>query len=432
MLSPQVRMPLCPSHPARPARVVRVIASSLALLSFLAVGLIASHAHAQAAGLAVVVTNKDALARLDGNGGGITKRTDAASREGVNLQDCRGDQSINFPLTVTGFAPGDVAQIWASNGALDCTDPNNRPGVTSVHCFQVGTFSLVNTTQTTIKVKALLAATGITTLDSFGCPAVDISTITVYFMVFRGGVATAAAAKDTVPIKVDTQGPVGLTGIKALPGDQAITISWDSVGEAGAQDIIGAQALCDPTPAPSLATDAGTTQVCTEAGDADPDASATPEPNCTTVAREGAAAGGPIPSTGQIPSNGLACTTATFATSKAVGCGSVTGTTGNTIRIDTINGQPLQNGTVYAVAVAGTDSFGNVGSVSSATCQFPEATSDFWRDYRNAGGQSGGGCAVEGPAVPIGSFSLMLVGGVAVLSTLRRARAQKRARRNDR
>jgi len=419
-----------PSHPASSASA---IAPGLALLSFLAAGLIASPSHAQVAGLGVVVTNKDALPRLNANGGGITKRVDPASREGVNLQDCHDDQSINFPLTVVGFAPGDVAQIWASNGAVDCADPQFRPGVTSVRCFQLGTFPLVNTTQATVKVKALLAATGITTLDSFGCPAVDISTVTVYFMVFRGGVATAAAAKDTVPIKVDTQGPVGLTGIKALPGNQAITISWNSVGEAGAQDIIGAQALCDPTPAPSMATDAGSTEVCTEAGDADTDADApaTPEPSCTTVAGEGGAAGGPIPTTGQIPSEGLACTTATFAASKAVGCGSVTGTTGNTIRIDSINGQPLENGVVYAVAVAGTDSFGNVGSVSSATCQFPEATSDFWRDYRAAGGQSGG-CTIEGPAVPVGSFSLMLVGGVAVLSTLRRARARKRARRNDR
>ena len=78
MLSPQVRMSLRSSHPARPARVVRVIASGLALSSFLALGLVGSSARAQVAGLAVAVTNKDALARLDGSGGGITKRSDPA------------------------------------------------------------------------------------------------------------------------------------------------------------------------------------------------------------------------------------------------------------------------------------------------------------------------------------------------------------------
>lgn len=393
-------------------------------------------ARAQATGVSVMVTMPGALPRLDANGGAVTKRVNPASTEGVNLSDCHADQSIEFPLVVTGFAPGDVSEIWASNGSTDCTDPQFRPGTQSVHCYKLGSFPLVNTTQTTIKVKALLGATGITTLDSFGCPAVDISTITVYFMVFRGGVATAPAAKDTVPIKVDTQGPTALSNIKALPGNQAITVSWDSVGEAGAQDIIGAQALCDPTPAPASATEAGTVQVCTDAAtDVDADAAETPEPTCSTVAGEAGVAGGPIPAPAAIPSNGLACTTQAFAASTAVPCGGVSGSTGNTIRIDNINGVPLKNDTVYAVAVAGTDSFENVGSVSSAICQFPEATSDFWSDYRNAGGQSGG-CSVEGPAVPLGSFSLLMLGIVMTLSTLRRARRSARKtsapRRNDR
>ena len=412
----------------------------LAVLSFVsglavvAGVLVAAPARAQlTGGVSVMVSTPAALPRLDANGNGVTKRIDPASAEGVNLSDCHADQSIEFPLVVTGFAPGDVSEIWASNGATDCTDPQFRPGTQSVHCFKLGSFPLVNTTQTTIKVKALLAATGITTLDSFGCPAVDISTITVYFMIFRGGVATAPAGKDTVPIKVDTQGPMALTGVKALPGNGAITISWDAAGEAGAQDIIGAQALCDPEPMQSTGSDGGgTSQVCTEAGAAaaDADASETPEPTCTTVASEAGAAGGPIPLPAAIPSEGLACTTAAFAASKAVPCGTpVTGTTGNTIRIADINGVPLSNGVVYAVAVGGTDSFQNVGDVSSAICQFPEETSDFWSDYRNAGGLSGG-CSVESAAVPVGSLSLLMIGIVMTLSTLRRAR--RLARRNDR
>jgi hypothetical protein len=415
---------------------------SLSALAAMATLGVASPAHAQvASSVAVAVTTKDSLPRLDANGGTIAsndRRQDPATREGINLTDCRGDQSIQFPLTVVGFAPGDLAQIWATNGSTDCSDPNFRPGTQSVHCTQVGTFSLTNTTTATVKVKTLLGATGITTLDSFGCPSVDISSITVYFLILRGGAATAAIAKDTVPIKVDTQGPAALTGVKVLPGNQAITVSWDSVGEAGAQDIIGAQALCDPSPAPATATDAGSTTTCTVDGsaaaiDASDDAAVVDAgATCTTTANAGGSAGGAIPSTGAIGSDGLACNTEAFAKSTAVPCGSVNGTTGNTIRIGAINGVPLQNGVVYAVAVAGTDSFGNVGSVSSPSCQFPETTSDFWRDYRAAGGQSGGGCAViESPEVPVGSFALLLVGGVFVISTMRRAR-RAQPRRNDR
>ncbi len=422
-------------------RAASVRVACLATLAVAAVS-IASPAQAQVTtGTTVSVSMKDTLQRLDANGNNVTKRVDPANREGVNLSDCHADQSIVFPIVESGFTPGDVAEIWASNGAVDCTNPDNRPGTLSVHCYKLGTFPLTTTTSTTIKVKTLLTATGVTTLDAQGCPSVDISTITVYFMILRNGSATMPVATDTVPIKIDTQGPLGLTGVKALPGNGAITISWDSVGEAGAQDIIGAEALCDPAPTPSTVTDAGGTTVCVEggttttddAGDAEASTATGSEPSCSTVPAEGGAAGGPIPTTSEIPSNGLACTTQAFATSTAIPCGSVSGTTGNTIRIDNINGMPLMNGVVYAVAVGGTDSFENVGSLSSTVCQFPEQTSDFWQDYRTAGGQAGG-CAVEGDALPIGSFTLLTVGSVMTLSILRRKRDKraKAKKRNDR
>jgi hypothetical protein len=431
-----------------------LVLASLSLFAFAFASFVAAPAQAQTASVAVAITAKDSLPRLDGKNTGITKRTDLASREGINLQDCHDDQSIQFPLTVLGFAPGDVAQIWASNGAAACGDPNFRQGTTATtatHCTKVGTFALVATTTATLKVKTILAATEVTNLDSFGCPVVDIETITLYFLILRGGESTAAVGSDNVAIKIDTKGPLPLSNVRALPGDGALTISWDSVGEAGAQDIIGAQAFCDPAPAPSGATDGGSSQVCTDSStdsstdaDADPDAAASaPEPTCSTVADEGGAAGGPIPVATGIPSDGVACKTAAFTTGKAIPCGGVTGTTGNTIRVDAIAGAPLMNGVVYAIAVGGTDSFANVGDLSSPTCQFPETTSDFWKDYRAAGGQSGG-CAVEGPGVPMGSLSLLMLGIVMTLSTLRRARRSARkashasppqargARRNDR
>ena len=401
----------------------------------------AAPAHAQTtASVAVAITAKDSLPRLNGTGTSITKRTDVASREGINLQDCHDDQSIQFPLTVLGFAPGDVAEIWASNGGAACSDPMFRQGTTAtsaIHCTKIGTFALAATTTATLKVKTILSATEVTTLDSTGCPIVDIESITVYFLILRGGGSTAAVGSDNVAIKVDTKGPLPLPNVRALPGDGALTISWDSVSEAGAQDIIGAQAFCDPAPAPSGATDAGSSQVCdssTESSadaDADPDAAASAsEPTCSTVPNEGGAAGGPIPPAMGIPSDGVACKTAAFTTGTAVPCGKgVTGTTGNNIRVTSIADAPLVNGVVYAIAVGGTDSFANVGDLSSPTCQFPETTSDFWKDYRAAGGQSGG-CAVEGPAVPMGSFSLLMLGIVVTLSTLRRAR--RALRRNDR
>ena len=59
--------------------------------------------------------------------------------------------------------------------------------------------------------------------------------------------------------------------------------------------------------------------------------------------------------------------------------------------MSSVAGKPLVNGTHYAVAVAGTDAYGNVGKLSTVICEFPEQTSDFWNAYKNAGGESGGG-----------------------------------------
>lgn len=415
------------------------------VFSFLLVTLLPARAFAQT----VAITNKDSLARVAGDGvTSVTKRDSTLSREGVNLQDCHDNQFIEFPLTET-FAVGDAAEIWATDqgGSSDCSDPAKRPG-TPPACYKVGTFALSTTTTVTIPVKTLIRGTGDSaTLDSQGCHLIDNATVTVYFMIFRGGTTTAAAGKDTAPIKVDTVGPAPLANVRAQPGNTRISVAWDSVGEAGGQDITGAQAFCDSSPVPVTAFDAGSSQVCTDA-DADPDAAdgtATPEPSCTTVANEGGAAGDPIPQPPNIDSNGKACTTKAFAQvngknvvpdakfSAMYGCGSITGTTGNTITIKDVGGAALANGRTYAVAVAGTDSFDNVGELSSPICQFPEETSDFWADYRKAGGQAGGSfCSIDGAGMPAGSFGFMAVGAAFGASALRRLRHRLQRGRNKR
>jgi hypothetical protein len=186
--------------------------------------------------------------------------------------------------------------------------------------------------------------------------------------------------------------------------------------------------------------------VCTTVdADVDADAADTPEPTCTTVVTPaGTTAGAAIPQPPNMDSNGKLCATAAFtpASGKTITpdrafndkylCGSVTGT-GNTV---VINASPangggstaLSNGKTYAVAVAATDSFGNVGQLSAPICQYPEATSDFWRDYRNSGGQSGGSfCAVEGPGLPVGSFTALGMGLAVGASAWRRRKRDRRA-----
>ena len=429
------------SMPVRPARLHAFLFAFVALT---VLTLAPSRAQAQAT-LAIALSNGTSgstvsLPRLDSNLNSVEKRNPSLNPEGVNLQDCRDNQYISFPLTITGTG-NLIGEIWATDTGAACSDPVQRNS-TAAQCYKIPSarFIITPTQTVNINVKEMIKGIGdqSAVTDASGCRQINLSTIDVWFLALSG--STASAQLD-VPIRVSTLGPQPLSGVRALPGDTRISIAWDAVGEGGAADVIGVVAYCDADPQPVGATDGGTADVCTTA-DADPDADAseTPEPTCTTTSTSGTAAGDPIPAPGAIDSNGKACATSAFtpasgkklipdrAFNDKYQCGSVTGT-GNTVVAAKVADKDLVNGKTYAVAVAATDSFGNIGELSAPICQFPEATSDFWRDYRNGGGQSGGGfCSIDGPGIPAGSFSLLMVGVVVGLSSLRRARRSARRR----
>ena len=86
-------------------------------------------------------------------------------------------------------------------------------------------------------------------------------------------------------------------------------------------------------------------------------------------------------------------------------------------------GKPLDNDKIYAVAIAAIDQFGNVGPLSSVFCEKPERTTDFWENYKNAGGEAGGGfCSVEGAGLPVGSLTVTGIMAVALVGAIRRRR----------
>jgi hypothetical protein len=393
------------------------------------------------------------LVRLDANGNQITKRDAGHHPEGVSLQDCRDNQSIQFSLIITNIAGNGntlTGEVWATDAAADCSDPVQRgSGVQQCYRLENIGFPIAPNPIVNIPVKQMIQGLGDqSTLGPDGCRVINSAVINVWFLALAG---TTANGQLSVPVSVDTQGPSPLSNVRVQPGDTRLFVAWDQVGEGGAEDITGALAYCDPNPVPAGPTDAGSTEVCTtpEAGpDADDaDTSETPEPTCTTVPLEGGAVEPIPPPDTSVDSNGKACATQSFAPVNGQPlipdtalhdkyfCGEILGVTGNTIKITDINGVPLQNSHIYAVAVAATDSFANVGQLSSPLCQWPEPTSDFWRSYRNAGGEAGGGfCSIEGPGVPVGSFGLMAVGIVVGCSTIRRIRRIRRCsdRRSDR
>ncbi|MDB4942011.1 MAG: hypothetical protein JWP97_1545 [Labilithrix sp.] len=424
-------------------RVASSLLSVVAPCALALFGLFASTpARAQTTGVAVTITNATSLARVDPNGNSVTKRP-LIMPEGINLQDCRDNLELVFPLTVTGFATTNNFEVWGTDqSGADCTQATARSGATQT-CYPVAAnFARTQTQSVRIPIKELIKGINPTDVGSDGCRRVNAYTISVYFLVLAGTDVTGNA-KTT--LSVDTQGPTGLSGVHVLPGNEAVSVRWTAQGEGGADDVIGAQAFCDPNPVGSTASiDAGATTTCTDdAGmvvtdvDAsDPAALAEAGVTCTTVANEGgtSAGSGTIPAPGSaFSSDGEVCTTAAFAPVNGeplvadqalidkYGCGRNDSNTGSEIRIGSIGGAAPVNGKVYAVTIAAIDSFGNLGELSETRCQFPEETTDFWRDYRGSGGESGGGfCATSAPGFPAGSFGLLALGVVIGLSSARR------------
>ena len=158
------------------------------------------------------------------------------------------------------------------------------------------------------------------------------------------------------------------------------------------------------------AIDGGTVEVCEDAGTT-PDAPPAAECSSANFKKED---GSPIFPTADFDAK--------------YKCGEVTGNTGSSAIAQRIGNAPLTNGTRYAIAVAATDRFGNVGLLSDVVCETPELTTDFWDEYRKAGG-SAGGCAIGGSEIPVGSMTAMIVGAALAVSAVRRRMTNRSAGR---
>jgi hypothetical protein len=84
------------------------------------------------------------------------------------------------------------------------------------------------------------------------------------------------------------------------------------------------------------------------------------------------------------------------------------------------NAVGLVNGVSYTVGVAATDTYANVGTLSTLTCQVPQPITGFYKAYRAAGGTGGGGfCSFSVKREPLPLVALL---GLASCLVLRRRR----------
>lgn len=390
----------------------------------------------------ISIANETSLPRIDKNGNDIKKRDQTLNPEAVSLQDCVDDQRIRFTLLMAGFEGNASIEVWAAAGGVDCSAQTTRTSA-SQQCWKVSSnVPLSQTVNVDIPVRNIMSGAppntpvAPSTDPNNLCGKVDLTKISVQFLYFSpGNIATPASKKD-VAITVDTVGPAPPTGIRVLPGNTRIQVTWDNIsGEGGLSVLSGVRVYCDPAQATTITTtkDASCTITQNEAS-TDPDAEAgTEDAGTTEVCEEG----------GVSTTTTADCSSANFLQTTSDGkvepktpdgafnstylCGEAPGNTGTTVVATKIGDKPLVNGTRYAVAVAATDAYGNVGPLSDVICETPELTTDFWENYRDAGGQAGGGfCATAPEETPLGSFASFGVVIVAAAGVVRRMRKGRR------
>lgn len=414
-----------------------------ALLAVLAALFVTRAASAQSINL----VSEASLPRYDAEGRQLQKRTTNLSPEAVSLQDCVDDQRIRFSFLNSGYEANSVIEPWASITG-DCKSVLARGGVSGTTggvatCWRIGpAISLVPNASIDIPVRAIMSGVGrVGTPDATAniCGKIDLANVNVQFVYIppganQGGDATVSK---NVTIIVDTVGPAPPSGLRALPGDTRIHVRWTSISGgssdasastsnsgAGLTELTGIKIYC----ALNEAGDGGggtivpaATQVCTDAGDDGGDGG-DGGVTCTETEAE-SDSGSP---------NSETCGSSAFVNADGSSklpdtqfnnlyeCGSLAGNVGSAVTAEEVAGRPLVNGTTYAVALAATDKYGNVGPLSSVVCERPEETTDFWNNYKRAGGD-GGGCATGGDS-PAGSLATLGIAASAIALSLARRR----------
>jgi hypothetical protein len=312
--------------------------------------------------------------------------------------------------------------------------------------------------------------------------------ITIFFLpTTSAGLAINNSGAYQYPVKADLVGPPAPTNVSTSVGDTLFTVNWTPSIDA---DTAGYDVFIDPIPGQEEAGAApvGAEQilVCTDAGSTAPadatdgadaalddaisgadgdesgaDATLAPSPVsdaspvCIFVTSGGGGTGASSTCGSTVlagNSTVLDASTTTTVLDEAGNVIDASTTTGggiSTIPPQNIVGAgpsgvtvsdkstssftitQLQNGVTYNVVVAGVDGSGNVGPQSDVHCDSPAPVDDFWKTYRQAGGQAGGGfCALEAVGEPASSFAGMaILVGSTVLAVRRRRRPRSTSAR---
>ena len=230
-------------------------------------------------------------------------------------------------------------------------------------------------------------------------PAVPGATSNTFSFLWLDGSKNVVSSDSFANIKLDTKGPAAPPGLALGVDDSRLAATWTPSADG---DAVGYRMFC--TPVLDGSGDAGTGS---ETG-----ATTFGVSECSTDSGGAACASNPF---------GLSTVTGDASTSSSViGSEYACGTVGSR-ETASFSIEGLTNGKKYHIAIASTDSFGNVVTATTPTCDCPTLTLDFWNAYKGAGGQAGG-CTVspnETP-LPLSTYVGILTGALVFSTTVRR------------
>jgi hypothetical protein len=407
---------------------------------------------------------------------GYSERSMLFNPLGINYDDCIRDMTLQFNVTLSGFAGQDNMQVWATNqGSCNASTDLGiqavpicwlvNAGITVPNAEQPFTYTF------NIRVQDLVAplngvlppAGSIPNGDATACSHQESFAsvpVTIWFLALSTAGGVDGNATDySYQISVDMVGPPAPAGVSIGDGDTLFIVNWVANTDA---DTGGYDVFIDPVPG-QVASDASTTPsnaqlVCPDASSDDGSTS-----GCVLLSTGGttttgsAAACNSTVLTGSIlqPNATVEATTEFDDAGNVIDSGEVEQGTGGIATIPCANlvgtsctaGQPvysaqnvsvtgesdahfnlsgLTNGNMYTVAVSAVDLFGNPGPPSTEACATPEPVDDFWKLYREAGGQAGGGfCALEVVGSRAGSSAALFAVGLVGLAATRRRRRRR-------
>ena len=359
----------------------------------------------------------------------------------INRDDCVADDVFTFSLAIQDYA-GTQLEVWV--GGSDCTAVAARANTTAT-CWRVyepitpsGSTWSVDIRVQDIVAKKLPPTTGPGLGKLSDCSPTSGTTapvsVSLFFMFIDPG---SQENKGGFQWKTnyDLLGPSAPTGLTLGQGDTMLKLGWNQSTDT---DLTGYHFFCDPPPGKEGSGSGGVLEAGSPSGpeastsedaaaDAGADADAAcdedagdAEGGCAAVAEAGADAASSTTDAGGSTTG--ACGNGALVSGAVPDykyyCGSANGLTSTSGRIE-----GLQNKYTYAVAIAGVDAVGNAGKLSLVQCGEPWPVDDFFKLYKEAGGEAGGTfCSTSAVGRGAGLATLLVLSIGALGGVVRRRR----------